>query len=238
MKRVLLADDEASSSEIIKYFIQQHNLPLEVVGEVETGLDTVQAVKQLQPDIVFLDIEMPCMNGLQVIEKLGREYFREISFIIVTAYSSFEYIQKALRLGAADYLLKPVLYDQFCDTMARVVGYRYSENPFFNRLIEYMQHRFAEDTTLMACARELGSSESNIARLLRNEMKTTFTEYRNELRIERAKELLRAGCSVKDAAERVGYNNLTYFYRVFKKKAGETPKEFLNVHTLGESNES
>ena len=227
MKRVLLADDEHASSEIIRYFIEKHDLPLEIVGEATRGDETVREVLRLQPDIVFLDIEMPVYNGLQVMEILQREYKRDLMCIIVTAYDSFSYIQKALRLHAADFLLKPILYEPFCETMERVLGYRYSENPMFNRLMEFLNLNYTKPLRMQDCAGALGTSESNIARLLKQELSTNFTTYCNELRIRRAKELLTDGYSIKEAADLVGYQNLNYFYRTFKSFNQMTPKEFV-----------
>ncbi len=228
MKRILLADDEQASSEIIRFFIQKHQLPLEIVGQTTRGDETVAAIKRLCPDIVFLDIEMPGLNGLQVMDVLRREYSKEISFVIVTAYSSFDYIQKALRLNAKDFLLKPILYEQFCETMERVLGYRYSENPLFNQLMEFIDQHYMEDLRLSDCAQALATSESNVSRLFKQHLNTSFTAYYNEVRILRAKELLAKGYPVKEAATTVGYNNLNYFYRIFKNSVGMTPKEYLN----------
>ena len=228
MKRVLLADDEHASSEIIRFFIQKHKLPLEIVGETTRGDETVREVLRLRPDIVFLDIEMPVLNGLQVMEILQREYKRDLTCIIVTAYDSFSYIQKALRLHAADFLLKPILYEQFCETMERVLGYRYSDNPMFNQLMEYIDLHYAEELKLGDCARALATSDSNVSRLFRQYLDTNFTSYYNSVRIEKAQQLLLRGVAVKEASAQVGYNNLNYFYRIFKAQTGMTPKEYLS----------
>ena len=228
MKRVLLADDEHASSEIIRYFIEKHNLPLEIVGEATRGDETVREVLRLQPDIVFLDIEMPVYNGLQVMEILQREYKRDLTCIIVTAYDSFSYIQKALRLHAADFLLKPIVYAQFCETMERVLGYRYSDNPMVNQLLEFIDLHHAEELKLSDCAQALATSESNVARLFKQHLNTNFTSYYNCVRIEKAKQLLAGGAAVKEAAAKVGYNNLNYFYRTFKTQTGLTPREYVS----------
>ena len=192
------------------------------------GDETVEAVRQLRPDIVFLDIEMPILNGLQVMEQLRQTYSREIAFIIITAYSSFEYIQRALRLGTKDFLLKPILYEQFCETMQRVLGYRYSDNPLVNQLIEFIDQHYMEDLHLSDCARVLTTSESNVVRLFKKYLNTNFTTYYNEVRIKKSQEMLAGGCSIKEAASKAGYNNLNYFYRIFKAQLGMTPKEYLN----------
>ncbi len=64
-------------------------------------------------------------------KKVNQEIGTHISFIVITAYDSFEYAQAVLRLGAKDILLKPVKYSQFIETMERVLGYRYTSNLTF-----------------------------------------------------------------------------------------------------------
>ena len=227
MKRILLADDESAPGEIIKYFIRTHELPLQVMGESSDGDSTVQAIHKLRPDIVFLDIEMPGMNGLQVMEQIGREYTGNISFIIITAFDSFAYAQQALRMGAKDFLLKPVMYEQFCETMKRVIGYRYSDNPSFNQLLEYIDVHYNEELNLASCAAVLSMSQSNVARFFKKYLDTSFTAYLNEVRMRYARDFLKAGYPIKKAADMAGYNNLNYFYKIFKNKYQMTPKEYL-----------
>lgn len=226
MKRILLADDESAPSEIIKYFIKANGLPLEVVGETHDGEETVQAILKKHPDIVFLDIEMPLLNGLQVMEKVRKSYQGDVDFIIVTAFDSFSYAQQALKMQAKDFLLKPVMYPQFCETMERVVGYRYSDHPAFNDLLEYMNSHYMEEITLEECSRIMLMSESNVARFFKKYMDTTFTAYLNDVRMREARKLMSGGMAIKEAANATGYNNLNYFYRIFKKKYHITPKEF------------
>lgn len=226
MRRILLADDESAANEIIGYFIRAHELPLQIVGEAEDGESTVRAIHKLRPDLVFLDIEMPGLNGLEVMEKIRQEYSGNVSFIIITAFDSFAYAQQALRMGAKDFLLKPVVFEQFCETMKRVVGYKYSDNPSFNRLLEYMDTHYREELSLASCAGLLSMSESNVARFFKKYLDTSFTAYLNEVRMRYAREFLKEGRSIKEAADLAGYNNLNYFYRVFRQKYGMTPKEY------------
>ena len=107
MLKTVIIDDEAKARRILESFIGDYCPALSVVG---TAPDVVQGVKLIQkenPDIVFLDIEMPGYNGFQLLE-----FFDEINFevIFVTAYS--EFALKAFQVSAVDYLLKPLQIDQ------------------------------------------------------------------------------------------------------------------------------
>ena len=112
--------------------------------------------------------------------------------------------------------------------MERVLGYRYSDNPMVNQLLEFIDLHHAEELKLSDCAEALATSESNVARLFKQHLNTNFTSYYNGVRIEKAKQLLAKGVAVKEAAARVGYNNLNYFYRTFKAQTGLTPKEYVS----------
>ncbi len=226
MRRVLLVDDEGAANEIIRYFIKTHDLPLEVVGEAYDGEGALRAIRRFRPDLVFLDIEMPGLNGLEVMERTRREYSGNVSFIIITAFDSFAYAQQALRMGVKDFLLKPVVYEQFLETMERVVGYRYTDHPSFNQLLEYIGVHYGEELSLASCAGLLSMSESNVARLFKRHLDTGFTAYLNDVRMRHARTFLKEGLSIKEAADKAGYNNLNYFYRVFRQKYGMTPKEY------------
>ncbi|MGL6199299.1 MAG: response regulator transcription factor [Lachnospiraceae bacterium] len=228
MKKVLIVDDEKSSAEIISYFIKEYQLPLEILGIASRGDIALKEIKRVKPDIVFLDIEMPFLNGLQVIEEANNSGYSNTVYIVITAFNKFDYAQKALRLGAKDLLLKPVQYNQFCETMQRVIGYQYSNNALFNQLLEYIHEHYTEDLELSDCATALSTSTNNILRMFKKYLDTNFTAYYNKLRINKALELLAKGYAIKEAAHAVGYHNLNYFYRKFKEQVGMTPKEYVS----------
>jgi YesN/AraC family two-component response regulator len=227
MLKVLLADDEPASNEIFRHYIARYSLPLNVVGETHSGDDTIRAIKLLRPDLVFLDIQMPVYNGLQVMEEIRKDSQGGVAFIIVTAYAYFEYAQKAIQLGACDLLLKPILYDQFADSLRRVLGYRYTDNPLCNALLEYVHSHYMEDLTLRKCADRLATTPGTVVRLFKQHFDTSLVRYCNHLRIQKACEALKQHASIKETAEKCGFNNLNYFYRTFKKIMNATPGEYL-----------
>lgn len=227
MKKILLVDDEDSSSEIIRYLITKKQLPLAIAGEASNGRDALVKINILKPDIVFIDIEMPVMNGLQVIREFIDTGGSGIDFIIITAYDVFSYAQEALRLGVKDFLLKPVLYDQFCQTMKRVLGYEYFDDPVLNNIIAYIDEHYMEEIHCGDLAEKFFVSQSSTGRLFKKYLNMSFTDYLNDVRINKAIEMLEKGkVSIKEASELAGYRNLNYFYRIFRKKTGMTPKEY------------
>jgi two-component system, response regulator YesN len=105
--RVLIADDESLARSNIRSILQDLQLPLRIVGEAANGEELIELVKQQSPDLVFVDIKMPKMNGLEAI-RLGQSFSPHTKWFILTGYSNFDYAKEAIRLGATDYLLKPV----------------------------------------------------------------------------------------------------------------------------------
>ncbi|MBP1743192.1 MAG: hypothetical protein H6Q58_170 [Firmicutes bacterium] len=227
MRTAVIVDDEELSVEIIKYLIGRYDLPIEVVGEAFSGDEGFKLITRENPDIAFIDIKMPVMNGLEVIEKVSRDPKCKTDFIIVTAYDYFEYAKTALRLGAKDILLKPVEPELFLESVERILCYSKSLNSLFDQIIEYVNCNYQEEIQLQQCAEKFHTSSSYIARMFKKYNNTNFSAYLNDLRIKKAKELLKeTDLTIKEVAYKAGYNNLNYFYRMFKKSTGITPNEY------------
>jgi two-component system LytT family response regulator len=110
--RALIVDDEALARRLIRDYLLPH-ADIEVVGECENGLQAVKDVAALQPDLVFLDIQMPKLTGLEVLELIERRS----GIIFTTAYD--EYALKAFDLHAVDYLLKPFAQSRFDEALQK-----------------------------------------------------------------------------------------------------------------------
>ena len=110
--RALIVDDEDLARRLILEYLKGH-ADIEVVGECDNGLDAVRQIGALSPDLVFLDIQMPRLTGLEVLELTGRR----AGVIFTTAYD--EHAIKAFELHAVDYLLKPFSKARFDDALAR-----------------------------------------------------------------------------------------------------------------------
>ena len=118
--KTIVVDDEPLARKGLRVRLERHQ-DIEVVAECQNGLDAVSAISQHRPDLVFLDIQMPGLNGFQVIHKL-RELKQPIPMIIfVTAYDS--YAIKAFDVHALDYLLKPADDERLSAALNKVREY-------------------------------------------------------------------------------------------------------------------
>jgi two-component system LytT family response regulator len=115
--RVVIADDEPPARRRIRALLDRER-DVEVVGECTSGRDTVAAVRELRPDLLFLDVQMPEGDGFDVLAELGAERLPIVVF--VTAYDA--YALRAFDVHAVDYLLKPFEVERFRTALDRVRG--------------------------------------------------------------------------------------------------------------------
>lgn len=106
MIKVVVADDEPHFRVFMEKVVDWNSLGFEIVGMAKNGEETLELVHELSPDVLFLDINMPYMTGIQMTEKL-REENSDLMVVFVTGYSEFEYARRAIQLGVEEYLLKP-----------------------------------------------------------------------------------------------------------------------------------
>jgi two-component system LytT family response regulator len=111
--RAIVADDEELARLVLKEYIGQEE-DIEIVAECANGFDAVKAIGELKPDLVFLDIQMPKLDGFEVLELVDREP----AVIFVTAYD--QYAMKAFDAAAVDYLLKPFDIARFHTALKKV----------------------------------------------------------------------------------------------------------------------
>jgi two-component system LytT family response regulator len=110
--KALIADDEALARKFLRRMLKDDH-DVEIVGECSNGREAVEMIRKQNPDLVFLDVQMPEMDGFAVLEAIGTEQLPEIIF--ATAYE--QYAVRAFELHALDYLLKPFDQARFKDAI-------------------------------------------------------------------------------------------------------------------------
>jgi two-component system LytT family response regulator len=112
--RVIVADDERPARSFLTSMLRRRP-DIDIVGEAETGVEAVSLIERERPDVAFLDLQMPELDGLGVVRVLKRRHMPLVVF--VTAYE--EYALRAFELNAVDYLLKPVSPGRLADALTR-----------------------------------------------------------------------------------------------------------------------
>ena len=223
MIRAVICDDEKAALNIIRHFIEAEKLPIQIVGTAENGRDAWNLIQCEKPDLVFMDIHMPYMNGFEIIQKM-----KDTKVIIITAYDSFEYAQKALRLGASDILSKPIDMDQLKQAVIRAIGWSFTGNEVVDTILAYLYGHYAEKIELETLAQLTYCTESHIARVFKKHTGTTIISYVHKIRIEKSIQMMEEqNLSVKEAALVAGYQNLNHFYKYFTQYTGMTPAAYM-----------
>ena len=359
MLRLAIIDDEEETRQIMVNFIDWDTYGITVVGEASDGFAAYDLINSLRPDIVLIDIQMPGMTGLDVLEKIRSEDLISPAFIIMSGYDDFEFARRAVSLAAVEYLLKPfrpddvimaiqksirhlelirssypdtpspdskkkslagnaidfsllhypsreehrlleclkvgtkesvlgeldcfwnclcelngdtesrlycaiILYVEVCrfllergscfsapyfenrdssgsdssqeihQTLTSIVLDAISllesgdvSRVYVNKAIQYIQAHYNENLSLDSVANEIELSSPYLSSLFSRILGTTFVNYIQSVRIQKAKELL-CGTTMKvyEIAYCIGYDDEKYFSQVFRKTEGITPSQF------------
>lgn len=138
METVFIADDEANIREGLKCIIDWEELGFTVCGEASNGEEALQEILRLQPSLVLMDIRMPKLYGLEVIEQARQKGYAG-SFVVLSGYSDFKYAQTAMKFGVKYYLTKPMDEEELEKVVKEVYGtiqderQKREDNEFFRR---------------------------------------------------------------------------------------------------------
>ena len=187
-----------------------------VVGDAPDGEAALPMIRQLQPDVVLTDIRMPRLDGISLARQLKAEG-NPARIVFLTSYAEFRYAQEAVRLAAADYLLKPVDEQELGQLLERLQTEKimaaapapsaaplgeWSElleqarqggNPYVQVVLEIVQRDYREKLSLEKIAAEQGVSVSYLSRKLREDTGHTFGSLLAKYRLRQSIELLLAG---------------------------------------------
>ena len=115
--KTFIIDDEPDSITLLQLQLEQHCPTIEVIHSCTSSKNALQEIERLGPDLLFLDIEMPVMNGFELLEKLSHLSF---SVIFITAYNQYAF--KAFRFNAVDYLVKPIDANDLIEAVAKAAN--------------------------------------------------------------------------------------------------------------------
>ncbi len=182
MIRVMLVDDHPLFREGIGARLEMSD-EIILVGEAENGKQAIEKLKELKPDVVLMDINMPEMNGMDVLEVVTEMDF-DTKFIILSMHDDKEYIVRVIRMGADGYMLKDVSGDEMISAIKEVYG---GEKHFSQEVASILAQQDIDKSECKLTNREqlilrlisLGYSNKQIAQELNNSVRTVETHKRN-----------------------------------------------------------
>ena len=243
--KVLIVEDELYVRKGIVETVDWESLGCMVCGEASNGVEGLSQAIEMNPDIIITDIRMPQMDGLEMLKKLKEKGFEGFT-VFLTAYSDFDYALQALRLGAADYILKP-FHDGDLEHVVKKITAKLNpsektEDLYFpalkaqasqkNRYVAeagaYIQENYQNpDLKLGQIAENLRISEGHLSHIFRRETGFTLIEYLTQYRIFQSTKLLAEHkLKIYEIAEAVGFRDIAYFSGTFRKLTGKPPSEF------------
>ncbi|NLK98025.1 response regulator transcription factor [Defluviitalea saccharophila] len=255
MHKVLIVEDEDIMRKGLMFMPKWQEVNCIVVGEACNGLDGLEKIQKLQPDIVIVDINMPVMDGLEMLEKSIREYGYDA--IIVSGYGEFDYARRGISLGVTEYLLKPINYTKLYEAIRKIEAKRNVKesmkntirqidvekkklgllehedtktgNRYVDLMLQAIHEKYATRLALTDISEECQMSCTYLNVKFKNETGYTFNDYLNRYRIQKAVDLLRENkYKIYEIAEMVGFSDYKYFIKVFKKYIGHSPARFLS----------
>ncbi len=219
-----------------------------VIGEASNGEEGLNLINELKPDLVITDVRMPYMDGITMISNLQNRCCTS-NFILLTAHSDFDYIQKAMRAGASDYLVKPIKDNELENAIKRIfnndnpnstiyqprksqIAFDFNpsksySNKYVQSAVNYIKTNYKDDVNINDIAYFLDISCGYLSRIFKRETNYTFTNYLCYYRVKLSCALLE-NCRAKiyEVANEVGYEDTAYFSTLFKKIVGISPSEY------------
>lgn len=233
---ILLIDDEHLEVEQLEYLISPH-FPNWTIFKAYDASQALQIAKKTKIELIFLDIHMPGKSGLELAKDLKALYKTRI--VMVTAYQSFEFAQKAIRIGVEDYLTKPIIED---DLMRVINKYDHwnSKDSTIQSALDIIHENYSEKLTVNDIAKKIFINPSYLSRKFLETQKIGLNEYLNRYRLEKVTQLLASEKehSISEVAEKCGFNSQHYLSVAFKKKFGITPREYRLRSRLGMQHEN
>ena len=207
-----------------------------IAGSSTDPIEAMNEIKRIIPDVVFTDLKMPGLSGVELMEQL-RERGAECEFVIISAHGDFEASRRFFKMKGFDYLTKPVSDEELQSLLGRLSGriagkkaslstHGGTSSPELNRIIAFLEKSLEEKHTLESLSEKFDINATYICHLFSVNLGTTFVSYMTKLRMETAADLLKGTRkSVKEIAGICGYDYL-YFVQVFKKYHACTPTAF------------
>lgn len=135
--KIVIADDNKEFRGVLKDFLMSKSL-FEVVAMADDGIKAIEAVEKYEPDILILDIIMPHLDGLGVLEKMHKKELRKFpKVIILSAVGHDKITQRAINMGVDYYIIKPFNFDSFAERLLQISGYETSKVQVRNREMVY-----------------------------------------------------------------------------------------------------
>lgn len=254
MYNAIIVDDEPRAIDALKENIDWKSCGIRKVYTASNMASAIQTIQKAQIEIMICDIEMPNGDGTQLLEWL-RENQMNVNCIFMTCHQEYSIMRKAIQLKCYDYVLKPIIYEEFSQLLLEMVHKMeqwemmdrkekpanwgelmdsniLQKNQESTRNIEmevkrYIKEHMADNISISDIAENLHFNPNYLMRVFKNKTEMSILEYIVKVRMEAAKKILKGTrLPVREISYMVGYTDCVYFTKVFHKEIGVTPTQF------------
>ncbi len=240
--KVMIVDDEKPIRQWFEFILRDiEDMNIDIIGSYQNGKLALEACENEVPDVIFCDIIMPVMNGIELIKQV-KEKYPQVEVLILSNFGDFDYVYQGLRFGAFDYLLKAKSDDEDIIRVMRQIQEKleknkaeeiddFKENDYqhtvIKKIIKYIKENYNKIIKLSDIAKNFGYNADYLSQIFKKYTGKSFATYLTEIRINEAKKLMDSEENkIKDIALKVGYSNEMYFSTAFKKCTGVSPTEY------------
>jgi two-component system response regulator YesN len=256
--QVMIVDDEPSALDELALYINRVGPEFHVSAKALGAEDALFSLEVTSPDLIITDIRMPVTDGLALLQQVRRTGWEGFA-AIVSGYDDFAYAQQAVRLGVFEYILKPVFPDDIQALLQRTKQLLDKEqtkkNKMRNELQAELHHQtleeiddcripsylsqaksfirdhFADPLSLSKVAKHVAVNPAYLSYSFTKYCGQSFLEYLTQYRITKAKELLhQTPFQIQEVARQIGYTDIAYFTRLFRRVTGLTPGTYRSLH--------
>lgn len=242
---VMIAEDEPLAVDFLQRTVNWESLGFTIVGIARTGAEALELHSSLRPDIVFVDMKLPQVSGIEVCSQI-RLLDQRCRLVILSAYREFDYAREALLYGVSRYMLKHELdnaalrsllqdiRDELMEFEAEQIEDRIDSgtldtprDELVRRIRNYIASAYGKSIGVPDIADHVGGSTSNVNRVFRDATGITLYQYLVEVRIVSARRLLRDTLKpVSEIGRLVGFASPQHFSRAFHARVGCSPSNY------------
>lgn len=247
MYRLVIIDDD---SLMLRHFVTGYDwnkMGFTICASFTSAQEGLQYLKESTADAVITDIKMPNMTGLEL-AKICLDLYPDMPFILLSAFSSFEYAKQAIAYNVVDYVLKPINDEDLKNALAKLKSYLektknpkatgLSENQIsektninLSKIKQYIADNLHNNITVNDVAKFAMINPKYFSYYFKKHTGMDFSNYIKNARMEKACELLiHSDLKVSAIAEQVGYRITSPFFKYFSEKYGMTPTEYRNKY--------
>lgn len=241
MWKVMVADDELYMLEAMEKLFNWEKMGCQLIFNARNGKELLEQMEKELPDIVITDVRMPLVNGIDVAKYI---YEKELptKVIILSAYEDFEYAREAIQYDVCGYIVKTSVIEMLPQVLQKTIkklpkpvtpvkrDEKKNSNDILERLKNYISLHYTEKLTLEQIAKDIHANGSYLSRLYKVKTGQNLFDAINRMKLQKAKEYMARGHKVYEVAQMVGFDDVSYFSRVFKKYEGCSPREYEKRH--------